>query len=108
MNEHARVPLCGLVADYNATQPPRPLPESLLASSLLASALNKNMTIRGFIVREFWDQFDRFFGEVSVWIRGGKIRYREDIVDGFQNTPAAFCWNAARRDFGKLIIHIGD
>jgi NADPH-dependent curcumin reductase len=108
MNEHARVPLCGLVADYNATQPPRPLPESLLASSLLASALNKSMTIRGFIVREFWDQFDRFFGEVSVWIRGGKIRYREDIVDGFQNTPAAFAGMLRGENFGKLIIHIGD
>ena len=103
LNPHARMPVCGLVSGYNATQPPPPLP-----GSLMRFVLNNSLTIRGFIVYDFWDQFDRFFGEVSGWIREGKIRYREDIVDGFQNTPAAFAGMLKGNNFGKLIIHISD
>jgi NADPH-dependent curcumin reductase CurA len=103
LNQHARVPVCGLIAGYNSTQPPPPLP-----GTLLASVLSKSLTLRGFVVPEFWDQFDRFFSEVSGWIRGGKIRYREDIIDGFENTPQAFAEMLRGENFGKLIIRIAD
>jgi NADPH-dependent curcumin reductase len=101
LNDHARVPVCGLIAGYNATQPPPPLP-----GTLLAAVLSKSLTLRGFIVREFWDQFGRFYGEVSGWIREGKIRYREDIVDGFEKTPEAFAGMLRGENFGKLIIRV--
>ena len=103
LNPHARMSVCGLVSGYNATQPPPPLP-----GSLMRSVLSNSLTIRGFIVYDFRDQFDRFFGEVSGWIRDGRIRYREDIVDGFRNTPVAFAGMLKGNNFGKLIIHIGD
>jgi NADPH-dependent curcumin reductase CurA len=103
LNQRARVPVCGLIAGYNSTQPPPPLP-----GTLLASVLSKSLTLRGFVVSEFWDQFDRFFNDVSGWIRGGKIRYREDIVDGFENTPQAFTGMLRGENFGKLIVRVAD
>lgn len=103
LNQHARMPVCGLVSSYNATQPPPSLP-----GSLMRSVLSKSLTIRGFIVYEFWDQFDQFVSEVSAGIREGKIRYREDIVDGFGNTPQAFAGMLRGENFGKLIIHVAD
>lgn len=103
LNRHARIPVCGLVAGYNATQPPPPLP-----ATLMRSVLSKSLTIRGFIVYEFWDKFNQFFVEVNRWIRDGKIRYREDIVDGFENTPRAFAGMLRGENFGKLIIRIAD
>jgi NADPH-dependent curcumin reductase CurA len=74
----------------------------------MRSVLTKSLTIRGFIVGEFWDQYDTFLHEVGGRIRDGSIRYREDIVDGFENTPAAFAGMLRGENFGKLIIRVSD
>lgn len=104
LNLFARIPVCGLVSSYNATQP-----ESFTPKNLFRTLLTKSLTIRGFVVTEFWDQqFDRFQADVSEWIREGKIRYREDIVDGFVNTPDAFRGMLRGENFGKLIIRVSD
>jgi hypothetical protein len=74
----------------------------------MRSVLSKSLTIRGFLVPDFWDQFDQFQHDVGAWIRDGKIRYREDIVDGFENTPEAFAGLLRGENFGKLIIRVTD
>jgi NADPH-dependent curcumin reductase len=102
LNTYGRVPVCGLVSSYNAVRADSSLPDGLFRS-----VLTKSLTIRGFIVEQFWDeQFDRFQADVSQWIREGKVRYREDIVDGFANTPDAFRGMLRGENFGKLIIHV--
>lgn len=103
LNQFGRVPVCGLVSGYNATESAPPLP-----GSLLRAVLSKSLTIRGFIVSEFWGQLDQFLAEVSGGIREGRIRYREDVVEGFENTPAAFAGMLRGENFGKLIVHIAD
>ena len=103
LNDHARVPVCGLISGYNATETAPPLP-----GSLMTAVLSKRLTIRGFIVREFWNDFDAFLEVVGAGIRDGRIRYREDIIDGFENTPDAFAGLLQGTNFGKLIIRVSD
>jgi NADPH-dependent curcumin reductase CurA len=102
LNTFGRIPVCGLVSSYNAVRADSSLPDGLFRS-----VLTKSLTIRGFIVEQFWDeQFDRFQIDVGQWIREGKIRYREHIVEGFANTPDAFSGMLRGENFGKLIIRV--
>ncbi|MET0700353.1 MAG: NADP-dependent oxidoreductase [Mycobacterium sp.] len=103
LNDHARIPVCGLISGYNDTQPAPPLP-----GSLMTSVLSKRLTIQGFIVRDYWNHFDSFLEVVGAGIRDGKIHYREDIIDGFDNTPDAFAGLLQGKNFGKLIIRVSD
>ncbi|WP_201359237.1 NADP-dependent oxidoreductase [Mycobacterium paraintracellulare] len=104
LNPFARIPVCGVMSEYNSTSARPGLPEQFLRT-----VLNKSLTIRGFVFTEFRDQlFDRFLTDVSRWIREGKVHYREDIVEGFENTPDAFCGLLRGENFGKLIVRIPD
>jgi hypothetical protein len=101
LNEFARVPVCGLVAWYNATElPPGPDRTPLLLRRILV----RRLTIRGFIVWDF-DPGD-FVREVGSWIRAGRIRYREDIREGLENAPAALIGLLEGENFGKLLVRV--
>jgi NADPH-dependent curcumin reductase CurA len=101
LNEFARVPVCGLIAWYNATElPPGPDRTPLL----LRRTLVRRLTVRGFIVWDF-DPGD-FQREVGAWIKGGRIRYREDIREGLENAPEAFIGLLAGANFGKLLVRL--
>ncbi len=102
-NPFARMPVCGLVSQYNMTElPPGPnrIPE------LMRAVLTKRLSIRGFIVWDFADQEDEFRDTVSGWIRDGRIEYREDIVDGLENAPRAFQGLLEGKNFGKQIVRV--
>jgi NADPH-dependent curcumin reductase CurA len=102
-NPFARMPVCGLVSQYNMTElPPGPnrIPE------LMRAVLTKRLSIRGFIVWDFADQEDEFRDTVSGWIRDGRIEYREDIVDGLENAPRAFQGLLEGKNFGKQIVKV--
>ncbi len=102
LNDFARVPVCGLIAWYNATEPP-PGPDR--TPMLLRQILTKRLTLRGFIVRDFAP--GDFQTEVGGWIRDGRLRYREDVRDGLENAPAAFIGLLDGENFGKLLIRVG-
>jgi len=87
LNDFARVPVCGLVAHYNATELP-PGPER--TPVLMRAVLTKRLTLRGFIVWDFASEEETFLREAGGWLREGRIKHREDIVDGLENAPAAF------------------
>ncbi len=104
LNEFARVPLCGLIAEYNA-------PSAAAADRLPATmraVLSRSLTLRGFIVREFWGQRPTFLDEVRAWIDEGRVRFREDNVHGLANAPAAFIGMLEGKNFGKLIVAVDD
>lgn len=106
LNTFARIPVCGLVAQYNATRAPEG-PDRL--PGFFGAVLTKSLTIRGFIQREFVPTMqDDFQRDVSQWVREGKIAYKEDIVDGIENAPDAFIGVLAGRNFGKLVIKVAD
>ncbi|MBD8554055.1 NADP-dependent oxidoreductase [Rhizobium sp. CFBP 8762] len=105
LNTYARVPVCGLIAQYNATaggSGPDRLP------NFMREVLTRSLQIRGFIQREFVDQAPAFYREAAQWIAEGRLRYREDIVEGIEAAPQAFIGLLEGRNFGKLIVRIAE
>jgi NADPH-dependent curcumin reductase CurA len=104
LNKFARVPVCGLIAQYNG--PPAVEGAQLLAQTM-REVLSKSLTLRGFINTEFVPQhYAEFLRTVSKGIAEGRIRYREDITDGFENAPATFIGLLEGRNFGKTLIRV--
>jgi NADPH-dependent curcumin reductase CurA len=99
INREARIPLCGLIAQYNAAEPP---PGPNLGPILFNRAL-----VKGFIVSDHLDRLDAFLTDCGQWLREGKLRYREDIVEGLERAPEAFIGLLQGRNFGKLLVKVG-
>jgi NADPH-dependent curcumin reductase len=98
LNRGARIPLCGMISEYNATEPPS-------GPNLRPLLVNRAM-IKGFIVSDHTDRFPAFLKEVTPLVRQGRIKYREDIVDGLENAPSALIGLFEGRNFGKLIVRV--
>jgi NADPH-dependent curcumin reductase CurA len=105
LNFFARIPVCGLIAQYNATELP-PGPNRL--PLLMRNVLTKRLTIRGFIVSDFWGRFDEFIREMPQWIKEGRIKYREDVVDGLEKAPQTFIGLLKGKNFGKQLIRVAE
>ena len=106
LNTKARIPLCGLVSQYNATQlPDGPNRLSLLMSTLLV----KRIKVQGFIIfDDYGHRYNEFAKDMSQWLSTGQIKYREHIVDGLENAPKAFIGMLEGHNFGKLVIRVND
>jgi len=104
LNARARVPLCGLISHYNDTSlPPGPDRLGMLMGSLLA----KRIRMQGFIIfDDYGSRHGEFFSQMSAWLAEGKIKFREQIVDGLENAPQAFIGLLEGRNFGKLVIRV--
>jgi NADPH-dependent curcumin reductase len=104
LNNFARVSVCGLIAQYNATGPasgPNLLPATM------REVLSKSLTLRGYINYEFAaEHYPAFLRTVGAAVADGRIRYREDITDGLENAPAAFIGMLEGRNFGKALVRI--
>jgi NADPH-dependent curcumin reductase CurA len=104
LNSFARIPVCGLVAHYNATEPP-PGPDRCVA--LMSAILRKSLTVRGFIQTEFVPALmGEFLQRATGWVRDGSLKYAEHIVDGLENAPEAFIGMLEGKNFGKLLIRV--
>jgi NADPH-dependent curcumin reductase CurA len=105
LNVFARVPICGLISQYSATNPAAGF--NLLPATM-REVLSKSLTLRGFINYEFAaEHYPDFLRTVSAAIADGRIRYREDITEGLENAPAAFIGMLEGRNFGKALVRIG-
>jgi NADPH-dependent curcumin reductase CurA len=104
LNVLARVPLCGLIAHYNDTD----LPQGRDRLGLLTrTILTKRIKMQGFIIHnDFGSRFGEFYQQMSTWVAQGRIKYREDIVDGLENAPEAFIGMLKGKNFGKLIVRV--
>jgi len=103
LNEFARIPVCGLIAQYNST-PPYPGPDRLPVA--MREVLSRSLTIRGFIQREFVDQRKDFYREMGQWIREGRVKYREDIIEGLERAPEGLIGLLQGKNFGKLVVKV--
>ena len=103
LNRFARVPVCGLIAQYNGVES-GPTHDRLAAT--MREILSRSLTIRGFINYDFAEYFPDFLSEVGGAVAAGQIKYCEDIVDGLENAPEAFIGMLAGRNFGKLLIRL--
>ncbi|MGO4713311.1 NADP-dependent oxidoreductase [Bradyrhizobium sp. 2TAF24] len=105
LNPFARVPVCGLIADYNALTGDAPGPNR--APALMRAVLVKRLTLRGFIVRDFAALHGDFLRDMSQWVREGKIKYREFVTEGLASAPEAFIGLLKGKNFGKQLVRIG-
>jgi NADPH-dependent curcumin reductase len=104
LNNFARVPVCGLVAQYNGVGPADGMD---LLPGTMREILAKSLMLRGFIYSEFFEQhYSEFSREVGTLIAEGRIRYREDIVDGLERAPEAFIAMLEGKNFGKAIVRV--
>lgn len=103
LNTGARVPVCGLISQYNATS----LPDGPdRTSSLMATLLIKRIKMQGFIIfDDYGHRYSEFAEDMQKWLSEGKIQYKEHIVEGLENAPSAFIGLLKGDNFGKLIIH---
>ncbi len=103
MNPFGRVPVCGLIAQYNLAELARGIDR---VPVLMGAILVKRLTFRGFIVSDFIAQKDDFERDMIQWLRAGKVKYREDVVEGLENAVAAFQGLLVGRNFGKLLVRL--
>ncbi len=105
LNFQSRIPVCGLIAHYNDTElpsGPNVLPK------LMRMVLTQRVTIQGFIVSDFSNKQGAFLRDMSKWIADGKIKYKEDIVEGLDNAVGAFQGLLEGNNFGKLLIQVSE
>jgi hypothetical protein len=103
LNDFARIPVCGIVAHYNDTTLPSGPDRTPM---LMGAILRKRLTMRGFIVWDFAAQEKDFQRDVGQWLREGKIKYREDVVEGLEKAPEAFIGMLKGKNFGKLLVRV--
>jgi len=103
LNNFARVPVCGQIATYNAVEMPT---GALRVAALTRAILTKRLTLRGFIVSDFAVRQGDFLREVSAWLREGRVRYREDVVDGLEKAPRALIGLLRGENFGKMLVRV--
>ncbi len=104
LNPCARIPVCGLISQYNATELPEG-PDRM--NYLMSQILTKRMTMRGFIVfDDFGHLYPEFAQTMGGWIKEGKIQYREEVIDGLENAPSAFVGLLKGEAFGKRVIRL--
>jgi NADPH-dependent curcumin reductase CurA len=104
LNTRARVPVCGLIAAYNAIELP-PGPDRL--GLLVGTLLRKRIKMQGFIVfDDYGTRWSEFVGEMGGWVQADKVKVREDIVFGLENAPEAFIGLLQGKNFGKLVIQV--
>ena len=98
INKGARIPLCGIISEYNATGNP--------AGPNLRPLLVNRALIKGFIVSDHPDRAPAFLQEVAPLVMSGRIKFREDIVEGLDNAPEAFIGLLHGKNFGKLMVRV--
>ncbi|MDX2482690.1 MAG: NADP-dependent oxidoreductase [Pseudodonghicola sp.] len=104
LNANARIPLCGLVSQYNATELPAG-PDRM--NWLMGQILRKKVKVQGFIIfDDFGHLYPEFAAQMGAWIEAGKVKYREEIIDGLESAPDAFVGLLKGENFGKRVIRV--
>jgi NADPH-dependent curcumin reductase CurA len=103
LNNYARVPVCGVISQYNATES---LQGTNWVPTLMRGILTRRMTVRGFIVSDFYSRYREFAAEVVGWVESGKLKYREDIVEGLENAPRGLIGLLRGENFGKRLVRV--
>ena len=101
MRALGRVPVCGMISAYN-TKGARS--EGV---TTLSNMIYNRVTMRGFVVYEFFDMRDQFLADMRQWIAEGKMKYQETIMQGVENAPNAMIGLLQGENSGKMLVQIG-
>lgn len=100
LNMNARIPLCGLISEYNAT-------EAVPGPNLRPLLFNRAL-VKGFIVSDHMARRPDFLKDCGGWLRDGRLKHREDVVVGLEKAPEAFIGLLQGKNFGKLLVRVGE
>ena len=100
MRLRGRIVACGAISRYNAT-------ELLPGPCNLFMVVTKRLRMQGFIVSDHYDRFPAFLAEVGPLVASGSIRYRETVVEGIEQAPAAFIGMLDGANVGKMLVRVG-
>ena len=100
LNQNARIPLCGLISEYNATD--------VTPGPNLRPFLFNRVLLKGFIVSDHLGRMGDFLKDCGGWLREGRLKHREDIVGGLEKAPEAFIGLLQGKNFGKLLVRVGE
>jgi NADPH-dependent curcumin reductase CurA len=100
MNVRGRIACCGAVSQYDMAPPasgPRGVPGLIVV---------KRLTVQGFIVTDFFDQRERAVADLQSWVKSGKLKVQEDVIEGLENTPQALIGLLAGENRGKRMVRV--
>jgi len=98
MNAFSRIAVCGLISQYNATDP--------YGVKTFQSILTNRIKVQGFIVSDRMELWPKALADLSGWVAGGKIKYRETVTQGIENAPEAFIGLLKGENFGKQLVKL--
>ncbi|TMG81952.1 MAG: NADP-dependent oxidoreductase [Betaproteobacteria bacterium] len=98
MNRYSRIVLCGLIADYNASEP--------YGYKMLRSVLVNRIRMQGMIVFDWKDRYGEALGTLARYLEQGKLKYRESVVHGIDNAPGGFIALLKGENFGKQLVKL--
>ena len=98
MNAFSRIAVCGLISQYNATEP--------YGVKTFQSILTNRIKVQGFIVSDRMELWAKALPELIGWVAGGKIKYRETVAEGLENAPKAFIGLLKGENFGKQLVKL--
>lgn len=99
MNPYGRIPVCGMISDYNA-ETPQPGPSNLLLIN------TKKITMQGYIVMDYWEHYGEFVEQMGQWMKEGKVTSEETIYEGLDNAADAFIGLFEGKNKGKMLVRI--
>jgi NADPH-dependent curcumin reductase len=98
LNPFARIPLCGLVSQYNEKEP--------YALKNVSALLWKRVKMQGYIVSDHMDRWPEALAKLETWVAEGKIRYHETLAHGIHSAPQAFLGMLRGKNLGKQLVEL--
>jgi NADPH-dependent curcumin reductase len=103
LNLRARVPVCGFIAWYNLEQPPAGPDRT---PRLLSAVLRRRLKLQGFLVFDHYHRMPQFRADMTAWLADGRVKYREQLIDGLESAPGGLIGLLRGENFGKLVVRV--
>lgn len=106
LNPFARIPVCGVVSWYNLTG----LPDGPdFGPAIMGTLLRMKVKMQGFIIYDSFgpETYQEFSQAMLQWLEEGRVNYKEQVVDGLEQAPAAFNELLVGKSFGKMVVKVG-
>jgi len=105
LNVGARIPLCGLISWYNMEKLPTGVDRT---PQLLLATLRQRLKIQGFIIFDHYRRMGAFQQDMRGWVHEGRVKYREELIDGLENAPRGLIGMLQGENFGKLVVRVAE
>ncbi|WP_397418503.1 NADP-dependent oxidoreductase [Phenylobacterium sp.] len=99
MNVRGRIPVCGMISTYNGGGDP---------VKNLSVMIYSRVRMEGFVASDFPHLQAQFVSDMTGWLKDGRIKYQETILDGFERAPEGLIGLFEGRNSGKMLIRVAD